>query len=76
MTIILSNKPKEIIKILKKKKEHVFKITKEVIYAIPESAVSHYSKYKDFLKFMKKHPKKVFTRYYQVNEEIKKINEL
>ena len=76
MTYIMSSDPDEIIKILKGQKEHVFKVTKEVIYAIPPGMVSHYKDYKDFLKRAKEHPKEVFTRYYYVFETIKEIEEI
>lgn len=77
MDITVSNNKKKVIKTLKKiGKEHVFKITKEVIYAIPNEVVSHYSDYNDFLKFAKEHPDKVFQKYYYISEEIKDIKEL
>ena len=76
MGIIISNDREKIITILKKNNDRVFKITKEVIYAIPESNIINYSNYNDFLKFAKEHPDKVFTNYYKVLEKIKDVEEL
>ena len=76
MGIILSKDKEEIIKILKKTGDHVFKVTKEVIYAISKDMTAQYSDYNDFLKFAKEHPDKVFQKYYYILEEIKNIEEL
>ncbi len=76
MGFIMSSDPDRVIKILKDQGEHVFKVIKETIYAIPPTAVSHYKDYKDFLKFANEHPKKVFTNYYYILETIKEIKEL
>ncbi len=76
MSIIMSSDPDEIIRILKKAGEHVFKVTKEIIYAIHPEMVSHYKDHKDFLKFANEHPKEVFTNYYYVIETVKEIEEL
>jgi len=76
MSIIMEKNKEEVIATLKKLKDHVFKIVKETIYAIPEEMVCHYKDYNDFLKFAKEHPEKVFDKYYFILEEIKEIEEL
>lgn len=73
---IYSYNREAIIKVLKERGDHVFSITKEVIYAIPHEKVSHYIDYNDFLKFANKHPFKVFTNYYQVKNIVKDVKEL
>lgn len=76
MAIIMEKDPEKVIKLLKDLKEHVFKVTKEVIYAIPEGAVIHYKDYNDFLKYAKENPKKIFTDYFKIFETVKEVEEL
>ena len=59
-----------------KKDHHVFKITKEVIYAIPKSSTSHYHDYNNFLKYAKEHPNMIFSNYYKALTEFKDIEEI
>ena len=66
----------DVIIILKKLNEHVFKITKEVIYAIPENYICQHKDYKDFLKFAKENPKKVFIRHYYIMDTIESVEEI
>lgn len=76
MAVIMGKDKKDTIRILKKNNEHVFKVTKEVIYAIPEGYTIQFSKYSDFLKFAKENPKEVFVRHYYILEEIKEVKEI
>ena len=76
MSVIIANDKEELIKALKKMDEHVFKVTKEIIYAIPESMVSYHSNYDVFLKFAKEHPEKVFLEHYKILTEVKNVEEV
>ena len=67
---------KAVTKTLKNIDENVFKVTEEHIYAINKAKVSHYKNYKDFLKFAKKHPDKVFTAYDRVMTTVKKVKRM
>ena len=76
MGIIISKNKDHIIKTLKDNGDHVFKVVKEIIYSIPHQVVNHYDDYNDFVKFAKEHPKKVFSLYHYIIEEIKEFEEL
>lgn len=76
MAVIMGKNKKDVIRILKKNNEHVFKVIKEIIYAIPEGYTTQFSKYSDFLKFAKENPKEVFMECYYILEEVKEIKEL
>ena len=73
MGIILSDKPKEIVRILKEQGEKVIKVTKEIIYAFPNSM---FRTNPDFIKFIEEHPERMLVNRYHVFEEIKKFEEL
>jgi len=67
---------KAVTKTLKRLNENVFKVTEEHIYAITNNTVAQCKNYKDFLKFAKKHPDKVFTAYDRVMTTVKKVKRM
>ncbi|KKK78072.1 hypothetical protein LCGC14_2847240 [marine sediment metagenome] len=73
MGVILSDKPKEIIRILKKQDNKVIKVTKEIIYAFPNSM---FRSNPGFIEFIEKHPERMLINRYHIFEEIKEFEEL
>ena len=76
MSYIIAKNEKEVIKALKKNKERVFRVTKEIIYALPSCYTTQFPSSKCLQKYVDKHPEKVFIDYYYVMETVKKIKEL